>query len=490
MIKKIKYLAILTIIILPFMACSDDKSETVFESPVVIAEESIMPKPELRGVWMATTSEIDWPLGKHNAAEQKQLYIDYLDKFVETNINAIFFQVRPNADAFYDSPYESWSKWITGTAGQDPGYDVLQFVIDEAHARNIQFHAWINPYRISTRTGSGVAFPALDPKIDPAWIKDYDIIRIYNPALPEVQQRLADIVKDLITKYDVDGIHMDDYFYPDIGDTAKLNDRDEFELYGSGFSTIADFRIDNINKIVKKIHETIVATKPGVIFSISPTSSINYNKTTLFADVEKWYNEEWVDVLIPQVYSAIGLGLASTSSFHRLVNDWNQHYKAKTVLLIGHYLSRVGDGTTTQFTSAQEIAEQIAIVRRQSGTKGSLLYSAKCFFDNEGHGKLGVIDVLKDLFKKPVILPFMGRKTMEDPAPPTNVILNGTTLTWNVSSGLTSVVYLIPEGQTKAQIATIIQSNTYQISVKGKYFVTTVNRDNVESEISNEVEYN
>ncbi|MDR2065806.1 MAG: family 10 glycosylhydrolase [Prevotellaceae bacterium] len=489
MTNKIKYLSILALMPL-FAACSDEKSEMTFESPIVIAEESIMPKPELRGVWMATTYEIDWPLGKHDADEQKQLYIDYLDKFVETNINAIFFQVRPNADAFYDSPYESWSKSITGTAGQDPGYDVLQFIIDEAHARNIQFHAWINPYRISTRTGSGVAFPDLDPKIDSAWIKDYDVIRIYNPALPEVQQRLADIVKDIITKYDVDGIHMDDYFYPDIGDIKKLNDSVEFGIYGSEFSSIEDFRIDNVNKTVEKIHETIVTTKPGVIFSISPTSSINYNIKTLFADVEKWYSEGWVDALIPQIYSAIDNLINSTTSFHWLADYWNQHYKQKTVLLVGHYLSRVGDGTGSQFTSAQEIVDQFAIVRRLSGTKGSVLYSAKCFFDNNGHGKLGVIDVLKELFKKPVILPFMGRKTMEDPTPPANVVLNGTTLTWTAAPELKSVVYLIPENETKAQIAAITESNTYQISVKGKYFVTTVNKDNVESEISNEVAYN
>ncbi|MDR2125380.1 MAG: family 10 glycosylhydrolase [Prevotellaceae bacterium] len=490
MINKIKYLALFAVIILPFAACSeDDKQEAIYESPIVIAEESVMPKPELRGVWMATTFEIDWPLGKHTEAEQKQLYIDYLDKFVETNINAIFFQIRPNGDAFYDSPYESWSKWLTGTAGQDPGYDVLQFLVEEAHARNIQFHAWLNPYRITTRT-KGTAFPDLDPKIDSAWIKDYDEIRIYNPALPEVRQRLADIVKDIITKYDVDGIHMDDYFYPDIGDTKKLNDSAEFELYGSGFSKIEDFRIDNINKTVQKLHETIVETKPGVIFSISTTSSIGYNKTTMFADVDKWYNEKWVDVLIPQVYSAIGDGLSSRTSFHSLVNEWNQHYKQNAVLLIGHYISRVGDGTGSQFTSAQEIANQFTIVRRQPGTKGSVLYSAKCFFDNNGHGKLGVIDVLKDLFKNPVILPFMGRKTMADPTPPTNVVLNGTTLAWNVAPELTSVVYVIPEGEKKAQIAVITASNTYQISVKGKYFVTTVNKDNVESEISNEVAYN
>jgi uncharacterized lipoprotein YddW (UPF0748 family) len=485
MIKKIKYLAILTVIMLPVSACNDDKS--IVEPPVV--EESIMPKPELRGIWMATTYEIDWPLGKHDANEQKELYIDYMNKFAETNINAVFFQVRPNADAFYDSPYESWSKSITGTAGQDPGYDVLKFVIDEAHARNIEFHAWINPYRISTRANKDVAFPALDPKIDSALIKDYDAIRIYNPALPEVQDRVVNIVKDILDKYDVDGIHMDDYFYPATSAYSNLNDTAEYRIYGSEYATIDSFRFANVDKVVKRIHETVKQTKPGAIFSISPISSITDNKS-LYANIVKWYENQWVDVLIPQVYSATGV-ITSASSFNRLVNDWNQYYKTKVALMIGHYLSRVGDNTSSQFTSAQEIVDQFTIVRRQSGTKGSLLYSAKCFFDNNGHGNLEVIDVLKtDVFKNPAVRPFIGRKTEAEPTPPANVVLNGTTLTWTSASGLKSVVYLIPENETKAQIAAITASNTYQISAKGKYFVTAVNKDNVESEISNEVAYN
>jgi uncharacterized lipoprotein YddW (UPF0748 family) len=485
MIKKLKYLTILAIIMLPVIACNDDK-------PVVeptITEESIMPKPELRGIWMATAWEIDWPLGKHNADEQKQLYIDYLDKFVETNINAIFFQVRPMADAFYDSPYESWSKSITGTAGQDPGYDVLKFVIDEAHARNIELHAWINPYRIATRADKDVAFATLDPKIDPALVKDYDKIRIYNPALPEVQDRIVNIVKDILDKYDVDGIHMDDYFYPSTGDYSNLNDTAEYRIYGSEYATIDSFRFANVDKVVKRIHETVKQVKPGAIFSISPISSIDDNKA-LYANIVKWYENQWTDVFIPQVYSATG-ALTVASSFNRRVNDWNQYYKTKVALMIGHYLSRVGDSTSNQFTSAQEIVDQVTIARRQSGVKGSLLYSAKCFFDNNGHGNLGVIDILKtDVFKNPAVRPFIGRNTEAAPTPPTNVVLNGTTLTWNVSPGLTSVVYLIPENETKAQIAIITASSAYQISVKGKYFVTAVNKDNVESEISNEVAYN
>lgn len=174
------------------------------------------PRKELRGVWVATVWELDWPMGAHDEASQKKKYTDYLDLFQECGINAVFFQIRSKADAYYESQYEPWSKTITGTVGKNPGYDVLKFLIDETHARGMQFHAWINPYRVETRGSASAEFPALDPKIPASMVKDYNKIRVYNPALPEVQDRIAAIVKEIITKYDVDGLHMDDYFYPSL----------------------------------------------------------------------------------------------------------------------------------------------------------------------------------------------------------------------------------------------------------------------------------
>ena len=487
MMKKIKYLSTLAMLLLLAACQPDDKVEIIIDTPIVV--EDVMPAPELRGVWVATTTNIDWPHGRFTEAEQKQYYIDYLDKFVEANINAVFFQIRPNADAFYNSPYESWSRWITGTAGQDPGYDVLKFLIDEAHARNLEFHAWINPFRITTRA-SGGTFPALDPKINPEWVRDYATIRVYNPALPEVHKRIVDIVDDIITKYDVDGIHMDDYFYPDIG-SESLADTAEFRIYGEGYANPTAFRIDNVNKVIKAIHDVIVKRKPQVVFSISPTSSLSYNLGTLYADVEKWYNEQWVDVLIPQIYSAIGTGaITATTSFYRLAIDWQQNYATNAVLMVGHYLSRVGDGTSQSFT-AQEIVEQYKIVRGFPKIKGSILFSAKCFFDNSGRGNLGVIELIKDeVYPTPAVRPFVGRKILPEPTPPANLVLNGTTLTWTQpASGFYSVVYAIPAGKTTAQVETITFGNTYKIPARGKYFVTTVNKQNVQSEVSAIVAY-
>src|SRR5699024_4901793 len=172
------------------------------------------------------------------------------------NINAVFFQVKGMGDAYYDSPYEPWSISITGTRGKDPGYDILQFLIEETHARDMEFHAWMNPYRIATRADNGAMYPDLHPSIEPGWVVSHEKIQIYNPAVPEVRERLTDIVRDLIQKYDVDGIHFDDYFYPDPSSAGRMvSDREDFEKYGEGFHSIEDFRRDNVNQAIRMVQD-------------------------------------------------------------------------------------------------------------------------------------------------------------------------------------------------------------------------------------------
>src|SRR5690606_30184676 len=188
----------------------DINPEPIEPDPPVTEDELVFPKKEMRAVWVTTAWGLDWPQSDHNIESQKLQYIEYLDRFNELNINAIFFQVKGMGDAFYDSPYEPWSVAITGVRGQDPGYDVLKFMIDEAHARGIEFHAWMNPYRIATRANAGTSYPALHNSIESEWVVSHEKIQIYNPALPEVRERLANIVKELITSYPVDGIHFDD----------------------------------------------------------------------------------------------------------------------------------------------------------------------------------------------------------------------------------------------------------------------------------------
>src|SRR5699024_6571577 len=170
-------------------SCSKDDIEDPEPEPP--EEDSLQfPEKEMRGVWMATVWELDWPKGNHDPESQRELYLAYLDQFQSLNINTVFFQVKGMGDAYYDSPYEPWSISITGTRGKDPGYDILQFLIEETHARDMEFHAWMNPYRIATRADNGAMYPDLHPSIEPGWVVSHEKIQIYNPAVPEVRERL------------------------------------------------------------------------------------------------------------------------------------------------------------------------------------------------------------------------------------------------------------------------------------------------------------
>jgi uncharacterized lipoprotein YddW (UPF0748 family) len=467
-----------------FASCNKDDGPGGGETPPPappVEEEDALPPKEMRAVWIATESSIDWPRSTAMAAQKKE-YTDYLDKFVELNINTVFVQVRPRADAFYNSPYESWSRFITGTAGKDPGYDVLQFFIDEAHARNLEFHAWLNPFRIDTRASKTGAYIALDPKIPKEWVKDYDRWRIYNPALPDVQQRVADIVKHMITNYDVDGIHFDDYFYPDPGYYAStgVDDAEEYARYGTEYATVQDFRFGNVNTVVQKIQKTIADNKPGVVFSISPTSNVNYNKS-LYADVEKWCKEGWIDVVIPQIYQQTG---SAQNEFNYFVDYW-PHSSFQVVPMIGYAIHKFGDPAAgAKFQNPSELVEQFRLAGLQKKIQGSVLYNTSSVVAN----KVGVTDALKNIYKYPAVRPFLGRKTLSDPKTPDNVALNGATLSWN-AYGLQAVVYVTPENATEPHVVTITSASSYRVSEKGQYVVTAVNKDNNESRISSPVTY-
>ena len=186
--KRILKFGLVVLLSLFYFSCSKDDDVKIDPDPPKPPEEGETlkyPKKEMRAVWITTAYELDWPQGAYSAEAQKEKYITYLDKFKDLNINAVFFQVKPMGDAFYDSSYEPWSKYITGTRGEDPGYDILKFLIDEAHARDMEFHAWMNPYRIST----GGSYPPLHSSVDPSWVLKYESSEFYNPALPEVRER-------------------------------------------------------------------------------------------------------------------------------------------------------------------------------------------------------------------------------------------------------------------------------------------------------------
>ncbi|MEO9022943.1 MAG: family 10 glycosylhydrolase [Ginsengibacter sp.] len=432
-------------------------------------------KKEMRGVWMATVFGLDWPMGKYDMASQKKSYTDYLDKFKTLNINAIFFQVKGFGDAYYNSPYEPWSKSITNVRGQDPGYDVMKFMIDEAHARNIEFHAWMNPYRVASRASAATTYPDPHPSVKPEWLVSHEKIQIYNPALPEVRQRLADIVKDVITKYDVDGIHFDDYFYPDPSSAGSMvSDAGDFQKYGAAYSNIGDFRRGNVDEAIKKVYETIVATKPGVVFSISPAPDPNYNLNTLFADVKKWCEKGWVDLVIPQLYQEIG---NQYNDFQGRLSWWTQ-FSYNAALMVGHGYYKFGDpASASAFQSTAELDRQFEMTRRNKKVVGNLLYSAQYIPLN----KIGITTKLAEIFKNPSVIPFMGRSIMAAPGAATDVKIDGSKLTWNTSGNVRSVVYYFSDLKREAIVLAVTDKKELDITSSGYYSVSTISAENKES---------
>lgn len=488
--KKSRILSILALsFTLLLHSCNKDRPEPSKPTPKPGDDdgnpttEIILPKNEMRAVWIATAWGLDWPIGVYGEAQQKQTYITMLDKFQELKVNTIFFQVKAMGDAFYNSPYEPWAASITGTRGQDPGYDVLKFLVDEAHDRGMEFHAWMNPYRISTRANAGANYPTLHSSISADWVVNHEKIQIYNPAVPEVRTRLVDIIRDILAKYDVDGIHFDDYFYPDPTSAGTMvSDAADYAQYGAEYSSIEAFRRGNVDKAIQGVHEAIVATKPAVVFSVSPAASKNYNYNTLYADVAKWCQQGWLDLLIPQLYQEIG---NSSNDFRANLADWSQNsYDA--ALVIGHAIYKFGDAAQpAAFQSADELERQFELTRKDTKAMGSVLYSAKSVMDN----KIGITNKIAALYSNPAVMPFIGRSSAADPTVVANVKVEGNILKWDKNNNERFVVYYTDDLKKTGQVVVITDQNSLTISMNGYYCVTALNKDNKESAASEAVEY-
>ncbi len=467
--KKLYYFLSIVLLAALINACKKDNpgNDTKPDpDPPGGGETMILPKKQMRAAWLTTAWGLDWPEGDYNAASQKQKYIAYLDKFQQLKMNAVFVQIRGMADAFYNSPYEPWSAALTGTRGTDPGYDVLKFMIDEAHARNMEFHAWLNPYRIATRANNTTPYPALHSSVNAAWVVSHEKIQIYNPALPEVRQRLADVVKDIITKYEVDGIHFDDYFYPDPGTAGQMvSDQNDYETYKTGTETIAQFRRSNVDKAIKGVYDVIVANKPQVVFSVSPASDFSYNLNTMYADIRKWATEGWMDVVIPQLYS--------NTNFSTKLVEWDI-FNNKPHLMIGHGFY--------QMTSSSQLSTQFGLTKNKKAAVGTLLYSAKYLYS-----KPEITDKLAELWSDPTVIPFLGREVAAAPAEPQSVRLEGSTLKWNTTGNLKSVVYYTADITKEAKVLAITNNNQAEAAQAGFYAVATLNADNKESKVSEPV---
>ena len=353
-------------------------------------------RDEIRGVWVSTVKELDWPQGIYDEQGQKALYRQYLDAFEKLNINAVFFQVRPLADAFYDSDIEPWSAMITSEQGRDPGYDVLQFLIDETHARGMQFHAWMNPYRIARRDSRKTDFPPLDPKIPAELTRDYALCRVYNPALPQVRERIALIVKDLVSRYDVDGVHFDDYFYPALQKDEIMGDEQDFRTYGEGEGSIEEFRRHNVENMVALAREAVKQTDSTVLFSISPAGNYEYCRNEMYFDIEDICRKGLIDMIIPQLYWST----AAPVDYFTPRLQWFCEHTADVPMLVGYAIYRFGTADKG-FETADDFLREYALARSCDKVRGAVMFRAADLLQN----RAGIVDSIAVAYREPVRLP-------------------------------------------------------------------------------------
>ena len=382
---------------------------------------SAYPKREFRAAWIQS---VNGQFRGMPTEKLKQNLIGQLNSLQKAGINAIIFQVRPEADALYASRLEPWSRFLTGVQGKapEPYWDPMQFMIDECHKRGMEFHAWINPYRTKTTLKSELA-PNHVYNIHPEWFVTYGDQLYFDPALPESRRHICMVVSDIVSRYDVDAIHMDDYFYPYPIKGKDFPDDASFARFGGGFSNKGDWRRSNVNVLIKKLHETIREIKPWVKFGVSPfgiyrneSSDPLVSKTKglqnyddLYADVLLWAREGWIDYNIPQIYWHIGHPVAD---YETLVKWWARNTENRP-LFIGQSVMNTVQNADPKNPSINQLPRKMALQRAYQTIGGSCQWPASAVVENAGKYRDALI---AEYHKYPALPPVFDFMDNEAPA--------------------------------------------------------------------------
>lgn len=474
------------------------------------------PKYEFRGVWIASVANIDWPKGgMTDPAAQRADFIRILDQHQRNGMNAMIVQIRPAADAFYPSSYEPWSEWLTGEQGKAPVpyWDPLAFMIEETHKRGMEFHAWLNPYRAVQTIGKSSIAADHITKRKPEWFLVYGDKKYFDPGNKDAQQFVVKVVRDIVKRYPIDAIHMDDYFYPYRIAGKEFPDAASYARSGSRLNK-EDWRRSNVDSIILAISKAIKEEKKQVRFGISPFSvwrnqdkdprgsdsragQTNYDD--LYADILLWLEKGWIDYVTPQLYLEIG---HDKIAYEKLLEWWSKNAFGKHIY-IGHGIYRVDEKTSVKWKNPNELPNQLKLLRQNSNVQGSIYFSSKSFDKNPN----GWNDSLQNnYYKYPALVPPMDWISKEKPAAPvlSRVTKKGDEISFSVKPLSTGkvpvkyfVIYRFPAGRS---IAPLINqpSSIFSIVVKpsgfdqalqqreeGKayqYYITTVGTNNIESE--------
>ena len=382
---------------------------------------SAYPKREFRAAWIQS---VNGQFRGMPTEKLKQNLIGQLNSLQKAGINAIIFRVRPEADALYASRLEPWSRFLTGVQGKapEPYWDPMQFMIDECHKRGMEFHAWINPYRTKTTLKSELA-PNHVYNIHPEWFVTYGDQLYFDPALPESRRHICMVVSDIVSRYDVDAIHMDDYFYPYPIKGKDFPDDASFARFGGGFSNKGDWRRSNVNVLIKKLHETIREIKPWVKFGVSPfgiyrnessdplgskTKGLQ-NYDDLYADVLLWAREGWIDYNIPQIYWHIGHPVAD---YETLVKWWARNTENRP-LFIGQSVMNTVQNADPKNPSINQLPRKMALQRAYQTIGGSCQWPASAVVENAGKYRDALI---AEYHKYPALPPVFDFMDNEAPA--------------------------------------------------------------------------
>ncbi|MBC7889925.1 MAG: family 10 glycosylhydrolase [Ferruginibacter sp.] len=386
---------------------------TLCELPIKIKAQAT---PEFRGVWVATVDNIDWPpQGNFNTDSQKTAFTALLDRHQHNGLNALVVQVRPCTDAFYPSQYEPWSEWLTGVQGKPPTpyYDPLAFMISETHKRGMVFHAWMNPYRAEFNISNSSIAATHITRLHPEWFLTYGDKRYFDPGNKEAQRYVTQVVTDVVSRYDVDAIHFDDYFYPYRIAGKDFPDNDSYAQHGNGMRK-DDWRRSNTDSIISMLSRAIKTEKKRCQFGISPfgvwrnqdkdpldgsnTNGAQTNYDDLYADILLWLKKDWIDYVAPQLYWEFGHRIAP---YEVLLNWWSTHSYGKHCY-IGMGIYRANSNAA--WKNATQLPRQIEAMRNTPNMKGVIFFSSKTFEKNPN----GWNDSLRlNYFKETVKVPEM-----------------------------------------------------------------------------------
>lgn len=401
----------------------------LFSSCQVLKPGLPPPKTEFRGVWIATVVNIDWPArGSDPWEKQKKDYLRLLHFYKNLNFNAVIVQVRTAGDAFYPSELAPWSRFLTGIEGEAPAIeeDPLKWMITRAHEYGFEFHAWLNPYRATFDLKTEVLAPTHDFFLHPDWMIKYGKKHYYNPGLPEVREKLVQVIAEVTTNYDIDAIHFDDYFYPYKIAGEKFEDGPTFEVHSKPGQTLEDWRRSNVDSLIAQAHRSIKSHKPWVQFGISPFgvwknkstdpngSDTRAGQTTyedLYADPLTWMEEGWIDYLIPQLYWSMDLEVAS----HRKLVNWWSNKVQQTNLYIGNGAYKIRNNSDKAWKRKKELPKQLELARELPEVQGNAFFSAKSLLSD----KEDVIKLIQNrLYQKAALSPSSPQKIRTQTAQP------------------------------------------------------------------------